>query len=676
MTENEIKEKLQVLSDAIRHHDELYYQKDMPEITDAEYDALRQAYKELKHAHPHLAPMNDPESTVGSVASSKFKKVAHLKPMLSLDNAFSTEDIFAFDERVHRFLNMAPAENIQYVAELKIDGLSAAVRYKNGRLVLAATRGNGVEGEDVTENVKTISDIPHFIPFSADEVEIRGEIYLEKEAFFQLNAQRLKHEEAVFANPRNAAAGSLRQLDSKITAQRPLRFFAYDLVSPQVFTTHEDVLNNLASWGFVVNPDRAVCENIESAESFYKDIILNRAQLAYDIDGLVYKVNNLALQKRLGYVARAPRFAIAHKFAAEQAITQLKAITVQVGRTGVLTPVAELEPVNVGGVLVSRATLHNEDEVNRKRLSVGDSVRIQRAGDVIPQVVESLTLKAQFQPYVLPMVCPVCGFDAVRIPGEAARRCSGGFKCEAQVLGRLRHFVSKQGFNIEGLGEKNIAFLYETKRIQTPVDVFSLPQRNSISNTPLQAEEGWGALSVDNLFNAINAAKKITCSRFLYALGIPQVGEVTAKLLSVTFGGWPEVWRVVSDTQLCAQTLESIDGVGPAMANEIANFFASPVQRAWLLPLLEFLDIVSDNVAPLENSAFVGKTIVFTGALQQQSRAEAKALAERLGFHVVSSVSAKTNYVVVGEDPGSKAKKAQELGLTILTESEWVALAG
>ncbi len=670
----EVQTKIQQLADTLRHHDKLYYENDAPEISDAEYDVLRQEYRALIKQYPQFIPDNDPERNVGSAVVAGFKKVTHLKPMLSLDNAFDSDDILSFDERVHRFLNLDFSVPVEHVAELKIDGLSCAVRYRKGKLVLAATRGNGVEGEDVTDNVKTIADIPHQIPFVDEEVEIRGEIYLTKADFLKLNEDRKLAEEAMFANPRNAAAGSLRQLDSSITAQRPLRFFAYDLVSSVSLVTHEETLKRLESWGFSVNPDRKICTHIRMGELFYNDIALRRAQLEYDIDGVVYKVNNLELQRRLGYVSRSPRFAIAYKFKAEQAVTRLNDITVQVGRTGILTPVAELEPINVGGVLVSRATLHNEDEVNRKRLQIGDQVVIQRAGDVIPQVVESLTEHEHFIPYQLPSQCPVCQSETHRVEGEAARRCSGGFRCDAQVVGRLKHFVSKQAFDIEGLGDKNIEFLYATQRVLIPSDIFTLQQRNGVEFPPLEKEEGWGAVSVKNLCASIDSARSIDLHRLIDSLGIPQVGEVTAKILARHYPTWDRFMEVLKIQDEALKELESLDGIGPVMAQDIVAFFHTPAQREWVQNLVAHIAITADRQSQAQNLPYVGKTIVFTGTLLKQGRQEAKALAERLGFKVVSSVSSKTDYVVVGEDPGSKATKAKELGVRVLSEDEWALL--
>lgn len=672
---NDIKTKIRQLADTIRYHDRLYYQNDAPEISDADYDALRKEYRELIKGNPQFIPDNDPESKVGLTVAAGFKKITHLKPMLSLDNAFDSDDIINFDERVHRFLNLDFADPIQYVVEMKIDGLSCAVRYRKGKLVQAATRGNGIEGEDVTANVKTISDVPHSIPYSDDEVEIRGEIYLAKADFLALNEARNQEGEALFANPRNAAAGSLRQLDASITAKRPLRFFAYDLVAPVSLHNHEDTLTCLESWGFSVNPDRKLCADIQSSEAFYNDVMLRRSQLPYDIDGVVYKVNSLDLQRRLGYISRSPRFAIAHKFKAEQAVTRLNDIVVQVGRTGILTPVAELEPINVGGVLVSRATLHNEDEVNRKQLQIGDQVVIQRAGDVIPQVVESLTQHDQFVAYQLPLQCPVCGSETQRIDGEAARRCTGGFLCDAQTIGRLKHFVSKHAFDIDGLGEKNIEFLYATQRLKVPSDIFTLQRRNGIDFSPLEKEEGWGKLSVNKLFTAIAGTKTIDFHRVIYALGIPQVGEVTAKILARHFVTWDSFMNALIAQEEALIELESLDGIGSIMAQEIVSFFHAPAQKDWVPQLLEHLTVVQHQVLHSNNRPFEGKTIVFTGALEKQGRQEAKALAERLGFKVSSSVSSKTDYVVAGSDPGSKASKAKELGVAMLSEDEWIVLA-
>lgn len=672
---NTIQTHIQQLAEQINYHNELYYQNDAPEISDATYDELRKEYRKLIQQYPQFIPQNDPERTVGAAPTSGFEKIKHLKPMLSLDNAFDALDIKDFDVRIHRFLNLSVSAPIEYVAELKIDGLSGAVRYQNGSLVLAATRGNGVEGEDVTSNMKTIRDIPHQIPFTEGEVEIRGEVYLAKKDFLSLNQERLKAEESLFANPRNAAAGSLRQLDAHVTAQRPLCFFAYDLVAPFGLSTHEETLDLLESWGFVVNPDRKICNNIESCEAFYNDIELRRSQLPYDIDGIVYKVNDLSLQQRLGYVSRSPRFAIAHKFKAQQAVTRLNDIVVQVGRTGVLTPVAKLEPVNVGGVIVSRATLHNEDEVNRKLLQVGDQVVIQRAGDVIPQIIESLTQHTYFTPYKLPTRCPVCDSEALRIEGEAARRCMGGFKCNAQVIGRLRHFVSKLAFDIEGLGEKNVEFLFQTRRVTIPPEIFTLQQRNGIDFPPLEKEEGWGALSVQNLFEAINKAKTISFHRFIYALGIPQVGEVTAKILASHYNTFANMLNVLSNKEEALGDLESLDGIGSVMAGDIVSFFHSESYVEWGPALLKEVTLISEQQQDSSSMPHKGKSIVFTGTLIHQSRQEAKTRAEQMGFKVASSVSSKTNYVVVGDDPGSKATKAKELGVTILTEKAWLVLA-
>lgn len=674
MQESDIKLKIQNLANEIHRHDKLYYQHDAPEISDATYDALRQEYRNLIKQYPQFIPKNDPEKSIGISDITGFKKVNHLKPMLSLDNAFTPEDIFNFDERIHRFLNLEVSRPIQYIAELKIDGLSAALRYKGGKLIGAATRGNGTIGEDVTNNVRTIKDIPQYIPFTEDEIEIRGEIYLTKADFFALNERREKMDEAPFANPRNAAAGSLRQLDASITAQRPLRFFAYDLVSPILLKTHEETLLLLSAWGLPVNIDRQTCESVQIGEAFYNDVVLRRSQIPYDIDGVVYKVNDLNLQRRLGYVSRSPRFAIAHKFKAEQAITRLNAITVQVGRTGILTPVAELDSINVGGVIVSRATLHNEDEINRKRLKIGDQVVVQRAGDVIPQIVKSLTDHHSFDIYELPQTCPICGSPTQRINGESARRCTGGFHCDAQVLGRLKHLVSKQAFDIEGLGEKNIDFLYSTKRIQRPADIFKLQINNGSLLPGLENEEGWGTLSVNNLFQSIETAKTIELNRFIYALGIPQVGEVTAKILSKHYQSWEKFWAMISHHKEFEEDLESLEGIGPLIAHEIISFFQNPLQIEWIAPLVDLVTISQDRSANNLKQPYNGKIIVFTGTLSTQGRQEAKDIAERLGFKVSSSVSSKTDYVVIGNDPGSKSAKAKELGLNILTEDEWLNL--
>ncbi len=669
---HDIKEDIHDLANKILYHNDRYYQDDSPEISDAEYDTLRKKYQLLILEHPNLTPKNNPETLVGAPIVKRFKKSLHLKPMLSLDNAFSDDDIISFDERIHRFINLSQEHPVEYVAELKIDGLSLAVRYKNGRLIRGATRGDGTTGEDVTKNLTTITDIPKNIPYTDSEVEIRGEVYLSITDFNHLNDTREANSEAVFANPRNAAAGSLRQLNPSVTAERPLKFFAYDLINCSLeIDSHEKSLLLLSSWGFSVNSERKVCANISECKSFYDKAASERSQLGYDIDGIVYKVNDKQLQARLGFISRSPRFAIAHKFAAEQAITTLNSITIQVGRTGVLTPVAELEPINIGGVIVSRATLHNEEEINRKRLSIGDQVVIQRAGDVIPQIVESLTTKKNFQPYKMPKICPVCAHLTDKPEREAATRCTGGFSCSAQAIGRLKHFVSKLAFNIDGLGEKHIRFLYNSKRILSPSDLFTLHTKNK--NHPLEKEDGWGNQSLQNLFSAIKSVQTIELHRLIYALGIPQVGIVTAKQLALHYETWENFWSSISNNT-ALKALEDLSGIGPAIAEDIITFSRHCEERTWVENLTPHLVILPHIKSNAEVLPYFGKTIIFTGTLQNQGRSEAKAVAERLGFKVTNTVSSKTDYIVLGKDPGSKAKKAEELNIHILSESEWLSI--
>ncbi len=681
LTETQAKAELKRLAELIAYHDRLYY-LDQPELSDAEYDQLRLQNTALEKQFPHLIRPDSPSLRVGIAPTGPFKKVRHRKPMLSLDNAFEAQDVYDFMERVRRFLNLEPNTPIELVAEPKIDGLSAVLTYDKGTFIRGATRGDGEEGEDITANLKTIADIPLHLAGKNHPplMEIRGEVYMAHKDFIAMNEIRVAEGEAPFANPRNAAAGSLRQLDPTITAKRPLKFFAYacDDYGPFQVTTHWDFLQELKAWGCVVNPLARLCPTLEDALAYYTELAEQRATLPYDIDGIVYKVNRIDWQNRLGASTHAPRWAIAHKFPAEQATTLLKDITIQVGRTGVLTPVANLEPVTVGGVVVSRAGLHNEDDLARKDIRVGDTVIVQRAGDVIPQVIRPLLEKRPLssEPFVFPHTCPVCGAHAVRMEGEAARKCVGGLTCPAQASLRLRHFVSRDAFDIEGLGSKNIESFFQEGLIHSPQDIFTLEARDAKSLTPLRNREGWGPLSASNLFKAIEARRRIPLHRFIYALGIPQVGDATAKLLAHhygTFEAWQTNMIAAKDPLSEAYTdLTSIDGIGPAVSEDLVAFFDEPHNLTILTALLSELTILEDIPRPVTTTPFTHKTIVFTGTLHTMSRAEAKARAEAMGAKVASSVSAKTDYVVIGEDPGSKAKQAKELGVTCLTEEDWV----
>ena len=652
--------------------DAAYHTHDAPLMTDAEYDALRREAEALRAAHPGLAETAEPLSTVGAQPAPGFKKVLHTVPMLSLDNVFAAAEFAEFCARIRRFLGLGDAP-LEFVAEPKIDGLSISMTYEGQKFVRAATRGDGTEGEDVTQNLLTLQNLPRTLPASAPaRIEIRGEVYMTKTDFLALN----ESQERKFANPRNAAAGSLRQLDPSITARRKLSLFAYaqgETATP-VAKTHWEYLQTLKAWGFDVNPlSRKIAES--GAEAFQAQIGLERAGLPYDIDGVVYKVNDLALQTRLGFVGRAPRWATAWKFPAERASTVLEDIEIQVGRTGALTPRARLAPVNVGGVLVQYATLHNEDEIARKDVRIGDTVELQRAGDVIPQILGVLKRGAHAVPFIFPTHCPACGSLAVRDTDEAVRRCTGGLTCPAQVTERLIHFCSRGAFDIDGMGEKTILEFFADGLLKSAPDIFRLPEHEA----DIARREGWGPVSAAKLTAAIQARRTIPLARFIFALGIRRVGETNAKLLARHYGSYAN-WRasmaaatiIGSDARL---ELGSISGIGPAIATDLAAFFSEQHNLDTLAELEAFLTIEDAVSAAAADSEFAGKTIVFTGTLSM-ARPEAKARAELLGAKVTELVSKKTDYVVVGSDAGSKEKKARELGLRILSEDEFRALAG
>ncbi len=681
LTDIEAAAELADLARQIRSHDIAYHQKDAPVISDAEYDALREKYKQLLAAYPYLRPAEDPESLIGAAPAAGFSKVRHGIPMLSLSNAFTDEDIADFVQRISRFLQLPENALPEFVAETKIDGLSASLRYEEGELAVASTRGDGTTGENITANVRTIRDVPKRLRDSAPGVlEIRGEIYMNRDDFMELNEQRARQGDVLFANPRNAAAGSVRQLDPSISASRPLRFFAYALGenTGDPFKTQEDIRAYIVRLGFSLNQPSRLCKGDKELTSFYREVEVGRHALAYDIDGVVYKLNRCDWQERLGFVSRSPRWAIAHKFAAEQAETKINAIIVQVGRTGALTPVAELEPVTVGGVVVSRATLHNEDEIARKDIRVGDVVRIQRAGDVIPQVLE-VDLKQRPKnsvPFEFPTHCPECNSIAVRAEGMAVRRCMGGLICPAQAIERLRHFTSRGAFNIEGLGEQRVQELWQDKLIHSPADIFRLKDHREA----LEKREGWGKKSVEKLMDAIEARRKIPLDRFIYALGIRQVGEATAKLLArhyISFEPWLEAMKAARASDSPARLdLQDINQIGPLIAQDIADFFKERHNRDVIEALSRELTILSYEKPRGGSPLLEGKTVVFTGTLVNMSRAEAKAKAESLGAKVAGSVSSKTDYVIVGADAGSKAEKARALGVKVLDEAAWIEMLG
>ena len=678
LSEADARLELARLAQDIKYHDKLYHEKDEPAISDAAYDALRRRNEAIEARFPELQRKDSPSLMVGAAPASGFAKVTHALPMLSLGNAFADEDVAEFLTRVRRFLGLEGDEAVEIMAEPKIDGLSASIRYENRKLVVGATRGDGAVGEDITRNLMTLDSIPKTLPADApDVVEVRGEVYMARGEFFALNNRQEEEGGKLFANPRNAAAGSLRQLDPSITAKRPLHFFGYAVgeLSAPLADTVQGMREKFESWGFHLNEPARLCASLEDILDHYRHIGEIRSGLDFDIDGVVYKVNRLDWQERLGMVSRAPRWAIAHKFPAEQAETTLNEITIQVGRTGALTPVANLEPITVGGVVVSRATLHNEDELARKDVRPGDRVIIQRAGDVIPQVVRVVGEKrpAGLKPFPFPDHCPECGSAAMREEGEAVRRCTGGLICPAQQLERIRHFVSRNAMDIDGLGAKQVEFFLAKGWIKTPADIFRL----SAHRDDLRGEEGWGALSVRNLMKAIEERRTVSMDRFIFALGIRQVGQASAKLLARHYGTMEALRAALDEAQdregVAYAELLNIDQIGPAMAEDLVNFFAEPHNGAMLDDLLENVT-VEEFVVKETASPVTGKTVVFTGTLNLMTRNEAKARAESLGAKVSGSVSKKTDYVIAGADAGSKARKAQELGVSILSEEEWIAL--
>ena len=671
--------ELAALAAAIAWHDERYHGADDPAISDAEYDALVARNRDLEAAFPDLVREDSPSRRVGTPAAAGFGKVRHRRPMLSLNNGFSDEDIADFVTRVRRFLSLADDAPLAFTAEPKIDGLSLSLRYEDGQFVQAATRGDGAEGEDVTANVRMVDAVPAQLAGSPPAVlEVRGELYMDRADFMALNAAQQEAGGKIFANPRNAAAGSLRQKDPAVTASRRLQFFAYSLgeVSAPLAETHMLSLTALSKMGFSINPLSQRCDDVAGLLAIYAEIGAARADLGYDIDGVVYKVDRHDYQERLGQVARAPRWALAHKFPAEQAETVLNAIDIQVGRTGALTPVARLAPITVGGVVVSNATLHNEDEIRRKDIRVGDRVVIQRAGDVIPQVVRVISdaRPADSAAFVFPEACPECGAPATRPEGEAVRRCTNSLDCPAQRLEWLKHFVSRDAFDIEGLGARQIDQFVGLGRVMRPADIFRLAERRE----DLAALDGYGDISITNLLAAIEARREIGFERFIFALGIRQVGQATARILALHFMAPEAMLTALSpqaDLEATTAELVAIDQVGEAMVADLIGFFANDSNRAAVEDLLGQLSVVPPE-RPSEDSAVSGKTIVFTGTLAGMSRAEAKARAESLGAKVSGSVSAKTNYLVAGADAGSKARKAAELGVIVLSEEEWLAMLG
>jgi DNA ligase (NAD+) len=689
--------ELAALAREIARHDKLYHGKDQPEISDAAYDALVARNRAIEARFPNLIRTDSPSRRVGAAVAEGFAKSRHGEPMLSLDNVFSPDEFSDFCKRIRRFLGIAEDGALAFVGEPKIDGLSINLLYENGVFIKGATRGDGAEGEDVTANLLTIPSLPRKLtpPFPA-QIEIRGEVFMEKADFLGFRAAQEKAAEArearraageklgdaivIPANPRNAAAGSVRQLDARITATRPLKLLAYAMgsASEAPAETHHAFLDELRRWGFAVNPLSRRLESEDVAEAFQAEIGAGRAALAYDIDGVVYKLDRLDWQRRLGFVGRAPRWAVAWKFPAEQAVTKLLDIEIQVGRTGALTPRAVMEPVNVGGVVVRHATLHNEDEIARKDVRIGDTVMLQRAGDVIPQILGVVLEKrpAESQPYAFPQACPACGSHAIRDGEDVVRRCTGGLICPAQTTERLRHFVARRAMDIEGLGEENIQTLFDAGLVKSPADIFRLHQKRET----LAGFEGWGERKIGKLLEAIDARRSVALERFIFALGIRRIGEQNAKLLARHYHSL-EAWRAAMIAARiigseAREELGSIQGIGPTIAEELVEFFAEPRNLAALDDLAAEVTPEPVTESDAGDSLFAGKTMVFTGTLEQMTRDEAEALAERLGAKVTKSVSKKTDFVVVGADAGSKATKAAELGVKTLTEAEWMEMAG
>ncbi len=706
LTEEEAAAALAYLAAEIARNDALYHGKDAPEISDAEYDALKRRNDAIEARFPALIRADSPSRRVGAPPSETFAPVVHARPMLSLDNTFSQEDVEDFVASVYRFLGRLPDNSIAFTAEPKIDGLSMSIRYENGRMVSAATRGDGTTGENVTANIRTIKEIPQTLPAGAPSVvEVRGEVYMAKSDFLALNAQMEAEGKQTYVNPRNTAAGSLRQLDAKVTASRKLKFFAYAWgeMSDMPADTQYGMVQTFKSWGFPVNPLMERLSSVADILGHYEEIGLQRPDLDYDIDGVVYKVDSLELQARLGFRSRSPRWATAHKFPAEQAFTRLAGIDIQVGRTGALTPVARLEPITVGGVVVTNATLHNADYIkgignkgepirDGRDIRVGDMVIVQRAGDVIPQIVDVVLEKreASSAPYEFPKVCPVCGSHAVRDINEktgkvdAVTRCTGGFICRAQATEHLKHFVSRNAFDIEGLGSKQIDFFFESEdpalQIKTAPDIFTLEKRQQASLTKLENIEGFGKVSVGKLYAAINERRQIALHRFIFALGIRHVGETTAKLLARSYGTYEAFETAMKEAAPLAgdawNDLNNIEGIGEVVARAIVEFYKEPRNTQVIAKLLEEVQPQEAEQPVTSGSPVAGKTVVFTGSLEKFTRDEAKAKAESLGAKVSGSVSKKTDIVVAGPGAGSKLDKAREFNVQVMTEDEWLDLIG
>ena len=692
LTEAEAQAELDRLAGLLDKANRAYYQADAPVMPDAEFDALKRRNAAIEERFPKLKRPDSPTEQVGAPPAEAFGKIRHAVRMLSLANAFDDSDLRDFDARIRRYLGLPAEAPLAYTAEPKIDGLSLSLRYEGGELIHAATRGDGETGEDVTANAATIDDIPRRLNGAPDLLEVRGEVYMRHADFQALNARAGETGGRTFANPRNAAAGSLRQLDPEITRARPLSFFAYSwgALSEPLADTQIEALKRLRTLGFSVNPLTRTCDSLDGMIAHYREIETQRPDLGYDIDGVVYKVNDLALQARLGFRSTTPRWAIAHKFAAETAWTVLEGIDIQVGRTGALSPVARLRPINVGGVLVSNATLHNEDYIqgrdskgapirDGRDIRIGDRVQVYRAGDVIPKVADvDLTARPEdAQPFAFPDTCPECGSPAVREPGDSVRRCTGGLICPAQAVERLKHFVSRNAFDIEGLGAKQVEAFYHDDQlpIRTPAEIFTLESRDRTNVTKLKNRTGWGETSAANLFRAIDQRRRIPLHRMIFALGIRHVGETAAQLLARHFGNWQAFETCLTGPADAAMAeLTSINGVGPVMAQSLVDAFSNEAERRAIDELAGHLEITDAEAPKVENSEIAGLTLVFTGTLTRMTRAEAKARAKALGAKVSGSVSAKTDLLIAGEGAGSKAAKAEALGVRVIDEDAWLDL--
>lgn len=694
LTAEQAVQELARLAQVLGAANEAYHTNDAPEITDAEYDAFKRRNAAIEARFPDLKRDDSPTEQVGAAPAEGFGKITHAVRMMSLANAFDEEELADFDDGIRRYLGLSADAELLYTAEPKIDGLSLSLRYESGVLVHAATRGDGSVGENVTANARTIADIPETLAGAPEVLEVRGEVYMSHADFEALNARQSERGGKTFANPRNAAAGSLRQLDAEITRARPLRFFAYawgELSAP-LAETQFGAIERLAALGFQTNPLTALCDGEGSLMAHYRKIEQMRAGLGYDIDGVVYKVNDLALQGRLGFRSTTPRWAIAHKFPAELAWTRLTSIDVQVGRTGALSPVARLEPVTVGGVVVSNATLHNEDYIegrdnqgnpirDGRDIRVGDWVQVYRAGDVIPKIADVDLSKRpdNAQPFDFPKTCPECGSEAIRDVGDSVRRCSGGIICPAQAVEKLKHFVGRSAFDIEGLGAKQAEQFYKDGWVKEPADIFTLRERFGSGIQQLKNREGWGEKSASNLFDAIDEKRKIGLDRFLFGLGIRHVGENASRLIARHYGSWDTMAKGLDAAHEGGAALDdllSVDGVGQVMAHSLVTAFAQEAERASIDRLVAQLDIQDIAAPQTTGSPVAGKTVVFTGTLEKMTRAEAKARAEALGAKVSGSVSAKTDILVAGPGAGSKAKKAAELGIETLDEDGWLELIG